>query len=344
MPMPTPEAIMRHYDSDPDENPWVRGKPAPESIAIVAYDPEWPARYDGLAADLRRALGPVALDIQHIGSTAVPGLPAKPVIDIDVAVADPTREDLYVPALEALGYELRVREPSWHQHRCLQLASPRVNLHVFGPDCPEAIRHRMFRDWLRGSAEDRQRYAQAKQGAASDTQDMTQYNQRKQDIVRDIYDRVFRALASSPERHAIQTGALHEHAIRRRVFLDAARARYLCAAPHGLRRRLGRGGRGPEGLRHPSRPRCRRADPAGRSRRRPAARRSACCKRSSATRVSMAWAIASRMLARRRCGCWSTGGAPAASSARNCCPRRCPARQISRRCRRRSWPASGSLP
>ena len=98
-----------------------------------------------------------------------------------------------MPALEALGYELRVREPSWHQHRCLQLASPRVNLHVFGPDCPEAIRHRMFRDWLRGSAEDRQRYAQAKQGAASDTQDMTQYNQRKQDIVRDIYDRVFRA-------------------------------------------------------------------------------------------------------------------------------------------------------
>lgn len=193
MPMPTPEAIMRHYDSDPDENPWVRGKPAPESIAIVAYDPEWPARYDELAADLRRALGPVALDIQHIGSTAVPGLPAKPVIDIDVAVADPTREDLYVPALEALGYELRVREPSWHQHRCLQLASPRVNLHVFGPDCPEAIRHRMFRDWLRGSAEDRQRYAQAKQGAASDTQDMTQYNQRKQDVVRDIYDRVFRA-------------------------------------------------------------------------------------------------------------------------------------------------------
>ena len=84
-----------------------------------------------------------------------------------------------MPALEALGYELRVREPSWHQHRCLQLASPRVNLHVFGPDCPEAIRHRMFRDWLRGSAEDRQRYAQAKQGAASDTQDMTQYNQRK---------------------------------------------------------------------------------------------------------------------------------------------------------------------
>ena len=69
-----------------------------------------------------------------------------------MAVADPTREDLYVPALEALGYELRVREPSWHQHRCLQLASPRVNLHVFGPDCPEAIRHRMFRDWLRGSA------------------------------------------------------------------------------------------------------------------------------------------------------------------------------------------------
>ncbi|WP_176088671.1 GrpB family protein [Achromobacter anxifer] len=191
--MPTPADIMRHYESDPDEMPWVRGKPAPEQVHVVPYDPDWPVRYERLAAQVRQALGAVALDVEHMGSTAVPGLPAKPVIDIDLAVADPAREDEYVPALEALGYALILREPSWHQHRLLQLASPRVNLHVFGPDCPENIRHRMFRDWLRAHGADRDLYAQAKHAAADGVMQVMEYNKRKESVLRGIYERMFRA-------------------------------------------------------------------------------------------------------------------------------------------------------
>jgi len=190
---PTPEEIMRHYDADPDEDPWVRGKPAPEPVVVVPYDPDWPVRYDRLEAQLRKALGPAALAVEHVGSTAVPGLPAKPVIDIDLTVADPVQEDAYVPALEAAGYLLILREPSWHQHRLLQLAAPRVNLHVFGPDCPENIRHRMFRDWLRLHPADRDRYAHAKREAAGGVMQVMDYNKRKEAVLRQIYQRMFRA-------------------------------------------------------------------------------------------------------------------------------------------------------
>ncbi|WP_025137796.1 GrpB family protein [Achromobacter sp. DH1f] len=191
--MPTPEEIMRHYDADPDENPWVLGKPAPEVIEVVPYDAAWPAQYAALADAIAAALGKTMLAIDHVGSTAVPGLPAKPVIDIDVAVADPADEAAYVPALSATGYVLTVREPSWHQHRCLLRRLPRVNLHVFGPDCPENIRHRMFRDWLRGHPDDREQYAHAKRAAAQDVDQVADYNLRKQAAVREIYDRMFRA-------------------------------------------------------------------------------------------------------------------------------------------------------
>lgn len=191
--MATPEAIMRHYESDPDEDPWVRGKPAPAPVDVVPYDPEWPVRYGGLEARIREALGTAALDVEHMGSTAVPGLAAKPVIDIDLTVADPAQEDAYVPALEAIGYVLGLREPSWHQHRLLQLDEPRVNLHVFGPDCPENIRHRMFRDWLRGHDEDRDLYARAKLAAAGGAMEVMAYNKRKEATLRGIYERMFRA-------------------------------------------------------------------------------------------------------------------------------------------------------
>ncbi|QCS61854.1 GrpB family protein [Achromobacter denitrificans] len=191
--MATPEAIMKHYDADPDEDPWVRGKPAPAPVEVVPYDPAWPRRFGELEARIREALGPAALDVEHMGSTAVPGLAAKPVIDIDLTVADPTREGAYVPALEAIGYVLVLREPSWHQHRPLQRDAPGVNLHVFGPDCPENIRHRMFRDWLRGHDEDRDRYARAKQAAAGGVMEVMAYNKRKEATVREIYARMFRA-------------------------------------------------------------------------------------------------------------------------------------------------------
>ena len=191
--MPTFEEITRHHDSDPSENPWVNGPPPPETVAIVAYKPEWPRRYESAAAEIRAALGKVLLDIEHVGSTSVEGLAAKDIIDIDLTVADPRDEDGYVPRLARIGYTLTVREPSWHEHRCLRLPDPRVNLHVFGPDCPEVIRHRMFRDWLRDHPEDRARYEDAKRAAVPGGGHVMDYNARKQETIQAIYDRLFRA-------------------------------------------------------------------------------------------------------------------------------------------------------
>lgn len=191
--MPAFEEITQHHDPDPSENPWVNEPPVHEVVEIVPYNPEWPRRYRALAEELRTALGDTALDIEHVGSTAVEGLAAKDVIDIDLTVADPSDEDRYVPPLEDLGYYLTVREPSWHEHRCLRLANPRVNLHAFGPDCPEVIRHRMFRDWLRANPADRALYEDAKRAAVPGGGNVMDYNARKQDIIREIYDRLFRA-------------------------------------------------------------------------------------------------------------------------------------------------------
>lgn len=190
--MPSAEEITRHHDPDPDEDPWVL-RPPPETVSIVAYDPQWPRRFQTLAARIRDALGEAALDVEHVGSTSVEGLAAKDVVDIDLTVADPRDEDAYIPALAGLGYVLTVREPSWHEHRCLRLANPRANLHVFGPDCPEIIRHRMFRDWLRTHPEDRQRYEDAKVAAIPGGGNVMDYNGRKQQVIREIYDRAFRA-------------------------------------------------------------------------------------------------------------------------------------------------------
>lgn len=187
------EDIVKHHDADPDENPWVQGPPRPEIIEVVAYDPAWPERYRAIASRIQAALGPTALQLSHIGSTSVPGLAAKPVIDIDLTVPDPTAESTYVPALATLGFTLIIREPSWHQHRCLRLDAPRVNLHVFGPDCPESIRHLMFRDWLRTHPEDRALYERAKRASLDGQQLVSDYNQRKEPVIREIYDRLFKA-------------------------------------------------------------------------------------------------------------------------------------------------------
>ncbi|SMD24632.1 GrpB family protein [Kibdelosporangium aridum] len=191
--MPTNEEITRHHDPDPTENAWVNGPPSPATVAIVPYTPEWPRLFQALAAEIRTALGDAALDVEHVGSTSVEGLAAKDVIDIDLTVADPRHEDVYVPALSHLGYVLTVREPSFHEHRCLTLTDPRVNLHVFGPDCPETIRHRMFRDWLRTHPEDRKLYEDAKRAAIAGDGHVMDYNARKQETIREIYDRLFRA-------------------------------------------------------------------------------------------------------------------------------------------------------
>jgi GrpB-like predicted nucleotidyltransferase (UPF0157 family) len=195
--MATVDQITRHDDSDPDDDVWVGLRPTAGPIDIVDADPSWPAQYDQLAHRIRRALGDRVLALEHIGSTSVPDLPAKPIIDIDVTVADSSDESTYVPPLEATGFVLTIREPNWHQHRMMEATSPRANLHIWSPDSPEAIRHVMFRDWLCDHPDDRRRYADAKRAAAeastAESETVMQYNLRKQPVVRDILDCIFRA-------------------------------------------------------------------------------------------------------------------------------------------------------
>jgi GrpB-like predicted nucleotidyltransferase (UPF0157 family) len=193
----TNDQITRHEDSSPDDDVWVGAPPAATAIAIVDADPTWPASFDELANRIWRALGDRVLGLEHVGSTSVADLEAKPIIDIDLTVSDASDEAAYVPALEAAGFVLTLREPHWHQHRMMVAASPLANLHVWSPDSPEAIRHRMFRDWLREHPDDRRQYAAAKRAAAADAnagrETVMDYNLRKQPVVRDILDRIFRA-------------------------------------------------------------------------------------------------------------------------------------------------------
>jgi GrpB-like predicted nucleotidyltransferase (UPF0157 family) len=173
----------------------VAGAAPATGIDVTDPDPSWPRQYDDIASRIRDALGWRALQLEHVGSTSVPGLAAKPIIDVDLTVADPSREQDYVPGLETIGFRLTVREPWWYVHRMLRADKPRCNLHVFGFDSPEPIRQRIFRDWLRGNPEDRDRYAAAKREAASRAnaggEHVMQYNARKQQVIREIYHRAF---------------------------------------------------------------------------------------------------------------------------------------------------------
>jgi len=197
--VPTPEQITRHHEDTPPDglSAWVPGKSPRGRVEVVEPDPAWPERFEELATRIRGALGELALVVEHVGSTAVPGLPAKPVIDIDLTVADSADEAAWLPPLESVGFELVIREPWWHEHRCLTLEDPRCNLHVFSPDCPETIRHVLFRDWLRAHPDDLAAYRTAKLGAARAAsaagEHVMDYNARKQPVIRAIYDRAFRA-------------------------------------------------------------------------------------------------------------------------------------------------------
>jgi GrpB-like predicted nucleotidyltransferase (UPF0157 family) len=202
--MPRAEDIVHFADAPapPGESPWVHGVEPSTEIAIVAPDPRWPTVFAQLERRIRVALGERALSVSHVGSTSVPGLPAKPVIDIDLIVADSADEAAYLAPLEAAGFTLRVREPWWYEHRCLALADPRCNLHVFSPESPEAARHAIFRDWLREHPDDRDLYGEAKIEAADAAtragEHVMQYNARKQAVIREIYARAFRAAGMLP--------------------------------------------------------------------------------------------------------------------------------------------------
>jgi GrpB-like predicted nucleotidyltransferase (UPF0157 family) len=135
-------------------------------IQIVDYDPAWPRLFERAAQRIRAALGVRAILIEHAGSTSVPELAAKPIIDIVLVVADSADEAGYVPALEAAGYALRIREPEWYEHRVFKGPDTDVNLHVFSAGCPEIGRMLCFRDHLRQHSADRQLYERTKRDLA----------------------------------------------------------------------------------------------------------------------------------------------------------------------------------
>jgi GrpB-like predicted nucleotidyltransferase (UPF0157 family) len=131
-------------------------------ISIVDYDPRWPELFQHEADRIHAVLGSRVLRLEHTGSTSVPGLAAKPIIDITLEVADSADEAAYVPALEGAGYLLRIREPDWHQHRMFKGPGTGINLHVFSSGCAEIDRILLFRDWLRTHTADRDLYARTK--------------------------------------------------------------------------------------------------------------------------------------------------------------------------------------
>lgn len=164
-----------------------------QTISIIDYDPAWPQTFARETRRIGAILGPQALRIEHTGSTSVPGLAAKPVIDIVLVVADSSIEDAYVPLLESAGYPLRIREPEWHQHRMFKGPDADINLHVFSLRCPEIDRMLLFRDWLRANDRDRDRYQRTKIELARNHWDSVQdYADTKTRVIEEIIGRALK--------------------------------------------------------------------------------------------------------------------------------------------------------
>lgn len=185
-------------------------RPARRGLHIVDYNPSWVKDFSDLQFRIREALGPVALDVHHVGSTSVPGLSARSVIDVDLVVADPADEASYVPALEAAGFTLYFRQPAYYGHRFLGCQTPDTNIHVYGPNCPDTARHLIFREWLNEHPEDRDKYAAVKREVAAVAEEKSetgnQYGKRKEWVIREILDKAFRANGLLPNDGGARLG------------------------------------------------------------------------------------------------------------------------------------------
>ncbi|MGH8905723.1 MAG: GrpB family protein [Egibacteraceae bacterium] len=174
----------------------VIGEITPATIVVADYDASWPARFGDQEHRIRAALGVRAKAVEHIGSTAVPSLAAKPIIDILVVVADPSDESTYVPALQDAGYALRIREPDFHEHRMLRTPQRDVHVHVFADGSPEVERLLLLRDRLWHAPAERELYAQTKrQLAAGKWPTVQHYAEAKTAVIEQI---IARARAARP--------------------------------------------------------------------------------------------------------------------------------------------------
>jgi len=177
----------------------IGGVEAP-AVVVVPYRQEWPETFDRHRARIAAALGAGAVGIDHIGSTAVPGLAAKPIVDILVVVADSADEEPYLPAMERAGYVLRVREPDFEEHRMFRTPERDVHVHVLSAGSPEIERYLRLRDALRAAPFLRARYQALKQTlAAQDWQDMNAYAQAKSGMIETIIQWSRRTDPGGPE-------------------------------------------------------------------------------------------------------------------------------------------------
>lgn len=158
-------------------------------VEVTAYDPCWPGRYERWRDRLEGELGGTALRIEHVGSTAVPGLPAKPTIDVQVSVADLDDESRYVPHIERAGVQLRSRD-ALHRFFRPFAGQPRdVHVHVCRSGSAWEREHLLFRDYLRSHPDARDAYARVKHEAARIwSDDRIAYTEAKTAVILDLVD------------------------------------------------------------------------------------------------------------------------------------------------------------
>ena len=190
--MPTPSDPGTELRSDEDmQAAWVGEVPIlGTTVHLEPYDPTWPDLFDREATRIRATLGDRVRLLEHAGSTSVPGLSAKPIIDIVLAVPDSSDEPAYVPDMEAAGYVLTIREPDWYEHRVFKGPDTNINLHTFSEGCPEIDRMLGFRDWLRTHDDDRDLYERTKRElAAREWKYIQHYADAKTQVVEGIIAR-----------------------------------------------------------------------------------------------------------------------------------------------------------
>jgi GrpB-like predicted nucleotidyltransferase (UPF0157 family) len=178
--------------SDEDIQRVIIGPVTPHNapIVLVEYDSRWPGLFAREASRIRAALASLAIRVEHVGSTSVPGLAAKPIIDVVLVVPDSADERAYLPALESAGYALRAREPDWFEHRMFKGPDTDINVHVFSAGAAEADRMLLFRDWLRDHESERAEYLAVKRELARRTwRHVQHYADAKSVVVRQILGR-----------------------------------------------------------------------------------------------------------------------------------------------------------
>src|SRR5215203_5558562 len=188
---------MPEYPIEEGRREVMIGEIEKRAIVIADYDPAWPGRFRPEEAKIRTALGEVALSVEHVGSTSVPGLAAKPIVEILLVVEDSGDEASYLPALEAAGYVLRVREPDFDEHRMFRTPEKDVHVHVFSEGSPEIDRYLLLRERLREDKGDRELYARTKRELANrEWPSKHHYAEAKTEVIEGIIARAAAARAS----------------------------------------------------------------------------------------------------------------------------------------------------